>query len=85
MEAEREEYRKRRARSISVFSLDMPGVSEQSVALFVHAARDRSALMATLIDPGGTVAGSTHRFQLRVLQRLWDSEATLGQMKSCVR
>ena len=36
MEAEREEFRKKRARSLSVPSPDMPGASEQSVALFQH-------------------------------------------------
>ena len=41
---------------------DMPGASEQSIALFQHPARDRSSLMATLIDRGGTIAGSSNRF-----------------------
>ena len=58
MEAEREEFRKKRARSLSIPSPDMPGASEQSVALFQRPARDRSALMATLIDQGGTLANS---------------------------
>ena len=45
---------------LSVASPDMPGALEQSVALFQHPARDRSTLMATLIDQGGTT-GSSHR------------------------
>ena len=62
MEMEREEFRKKRGRSLSVPSPDMPGASEQSIALFQHPARDRSSLMATLIDRGGTIAGSSNRF-----------------------
>ena len=43
-------------------SPDMPGASEQSVALFQRPTRDRSALRATLIDQGGTLAGSLNRY-----------------------
>ena len=62
MEAEREEFRRKRGRSLSVPSRDLIGASEQSVALFQPPARDRSGLMATLIDHGGTLPGSSHRF-----------------------
>ena len=48
MEAEREEFRKKRARSLCPFTRHA-WASEQSVALFQHQARDRSAV-ATLID-----------------------------------
>ena len=57
MEVEREDLRKKRGRSLSVPSPDMPGASDQSVALFRHLARDRSALIATLIDQGRTPLG----------------------------
>ena len=40
MEVEREEFRKKRGRSLSVPSPDMPGASEQSVALFQHPETD---------------------------------------------
>ena len=62
METEREELRKKRGRSLSVPSPDMPGALEQNIALFQHPGRDRSSLMATLIDRGGTIAGSSNRF-----------------------
>ena len=42
-------------------SADIIGASEQSVALVQFPARNRSALMATLIDRG-TTTGSSHRF-----------------------
>ena len=62
MEAEREEFRKKRARSLSVPSPEMPGASEQSVALFQHPTRNRSALMSTLIDQAGSFARSSNRY-----------------------
>ena len=56
-----EQFRSKRGRSLSVPSADIIGASEQSVALVQSPARDKSALMATLIDRE-TVQESSHRF-----------------------
>ena len=62
LEVEKEELRKKRARSLSVPAPDLPGALSQSIVPLQVPARDRSELMATLIENGGTVAGSSHRF-----------------------
>ena len=60
---EKEELRKKRARSLSVPAPDLPGALSQSIVPVQVPARDRSELMATLIENGGTVAGSSNRFR----------------------
>ena len=62
LEVEKEELRKKRARSLSVPAPDLPGALSQSIVPLQVPARDRSELMATLIENGGTVAGSSNRF-----------------------
>ena len=62
LEVEKEELRKKRARSLSVPAPDLPGALSQSIVPLQLPARDRSELMATLIENGGTVAGSSNRF-----------------------
>ena len=60
-EVEKEELRKERARSLSVPAPDLPGAFSQGIVPLEHLARDRSELMATLIENGGTVAGRSNR------------------------
>ena len=63
MEVEREEFRKKRGKSLSVPSPDMPGASEQSVALLQRPAR--------AFQPVGTkdqCQGEDRQIQVRIVR-----------------
>ena len=65
-ESQSEEFRKKRVRSLSIPSPDMLGASEQSVVQFQRPTPDKDALMATLIDQGGSFVRSSNYFSLSV-------------------
>ena len=81
MEMEREEFRKKRGRSLSVPSPDMPGASEQSIALFQHPARDRSSLMATLNESWRDHCWKFQSFQPVGMSSYWGSHSARDGMR----